>query len=78
MKLIKSKAEFKRFYPYKAPPNPEPCPAPKDYPKRYPCFCEVEDRDGGIMGDYMTVRIAYPPKGCDLKSFAAGLKANQK
>ena len=75
MKLIKDKAAFKRFYPYKCPPNKEPCPRPSEYPKRYPCFCAVVHHDGGLGGDYMTVNTVYPPRGADLRSFMAGLRA---
>lgn len=75
MKIINNAKEFKAYYPYKSPPNPKPCPKKKDYPKRYPCACEIEDHDGGIGGDYMTVEIFYPPKGCDFASFVAGLMA---
>ena len=78
MKLIKNAKEFKRFYPYKSPPNKEPCPEKKEYPKRYPCFCEIIDNEGGLGGDYMTVEIIYPPKKCDLKSFQKGLNASAK
>jgi len=78
MTLIKNRKAFKAFYPYKSPPNKEPCPAPEDYPKRYPCFCDIINEDGGIMGDYMRVDIVYPPRGClDLRSFKAGLEARQ-
>ena len=76
MKLINNDKEFKKFYPYKCPPNKEPCPELKDYPKRYPCFCEVVDEDdGGMGGPLKWVDIKYPPTGCDLKSFKAGLEA---
>ena len=31
--------------------------------------------DGGLGGDYMWVRIVYPPKDVDMRSFKKGLKA---
>lgn len=75
MKLIKTPAEFKEFYPYKSPPNTKPMPPRDEYPRRYPCICEIIHHDGGLGGDYMTVRKHYVPKGMDTKSFIAGMKA---
>lgn len=75
MKQINTPKEFKRFYPYKSPPNKEPCPKPSQYPERYPCFCEVVHEDGGIGGGYMWVRKVYPPEGVDLRSFRLGLES---
>lgn len=73
MKLIRTPEQFKKFYPYKSPPAKEPQPPLNKYPKRYPCFVTIIDCIGGIMGDCMKVKIIYPPKNCDLKSFKLGL-----
>lgn len=75
MKQINNAKEFKKFYPYKSPPNKEPCPPLNEYPKRYPCFCEIIYENGGLGGDYMWVDIIYPPRGVDLDSFEKGLNA---
>jgi hypothetical protein len=77
VRQINSRKEFRCFYPYKSPPNSEPCPKPGEYPKKYPCFAEIEHCDGGLGGDHMRIKIVYPPKSCDLSSFAAGLKARE-
>lgn len=74
MKLINNAAEFKAFYPYKSPPNPEPCPAPKDYPTSYPCFCRVVEHLGDLCADYKEIQIAYPPRGGNVESYYLGLK----
>lgn len=78
MKRINSPEEFKAFYPYKSPPNPEPCPKPNRYPKSYPCFCRIVEHAGGIMGDYKTVEICYPSADVDITGFEAGLRAKFK
>ena len=74
MERINTPEEFKEFYPYKSPPNKEPCPALDEYPEKYPCFCEIEHEYGGIDGGHAEVRIIYPPDGVDLYSFLLGLK----
>jgi hypothetical protein len=63
MKIINSSAEFKGFYYYKSPPNPEPCPKPKEYPVKYPCIVEQIHHDGGLGGDYVQHKITYFPRG---------------
>ena len=80
MKLIKSPEEFKKFYPYKSPPLKKEQPPKKEYPKRYPCFAIIinhEDVYHGCM-EWKEVKIIYPPKDCNLKSFELGLKAGIK
>ena len=77
MKIIRNPEQFKEYYPYKSPPNPEPCPAKEKYPKKYPCVCEVEDHGGGIGGGYMTVKTWYCPNGYDFGSFAEGLRVGR-
>ena len=74
--VIKSAEEFKRFYPYKSPPNPKPCPKMNLYPREYPCFCKIVNEGGGLGGEYMRVSITYLPKNCDMKSFKAGLESS--
>jgi len=75
MRRINNAKEFKEFYPYKSPPNKSPCPPVGEYPKAYPCFADIVHEDGGIGGDYMWVNIVYPPTGCNLRDFRAGLDA---
>ena len=75
MQRVNNASEFKQLYPYKSPPNPEPCPPLKEYPKGYPCFCRVVTEGGGICGEYRRVEIIYPPKWVCLPSFLAGLNA---
>lgn len=75
MKQINNLDEFKAFYPYKSPPNDAPCPPKSKRPRRYPCFCEVMHENAGICGEYIWVRIVYPPDWADLASFRAGLEA---
>ncbi len=72
MKQINNPEEFKKFYPY----NPS-LPKKSEYPTTYPCFCEIMTDGGGLMGEYMYVKIIYPPKDVDLKSFELGLKAGK-
>jgi hypothetical protein len=78
MKLINNDKEFKDFYPYKSPPNKEPCPPMDEYPKKYPCVCEIVYEDGGICGDYKWIRIMYPPRGSDIDSFTSGIKEGRR
>lgn len=68
--LVRTDAEFRDIHPY-GPDKVEK----KDYPERYPCFCWITTEGGGICGEYRYVNKLYPPPGCDLKSFQAGLEA---
>lgn len=74
MKLINNDKEFKDFYPYKSPPNNEPCPPTDKYPKKYPCVCEIIDEGCGLCRDYKWVRIMYPPHESQIESFISGIK----
>ena len=79
MQLINNAEEFKEFYPYKSPPNPEPCPKLSDYPKRYPCICSEESMDGGLGGDYWEISYIYIPEDCKcVESFIMGVYAKKE
>ena len=60
MQIINSKEEYLEFWPYI---NKKSC---TNFPKRYPCFCEKEHEDGGLMGCYWEIEIYYLPE--DIKT----------
>ena len=69
---INDKREFEQFYPYDTKYI-------KEYPKEYPCYCKVEVRDGGIVGDWKQVYVAYIPKVTSIEeAFVKGLQYKWK
>ncbi len=53
MTLIDSPEAYEAIWPYSG--------KPKLYPARYPCLCNVERIDCGIMGDGRRIAVLYPP-----------------
>lgn len=77
MTLIESAAAYDAFYPYSKGGY-----KPTVYPKHYPCLCDWEHCDGGLMGDYRKVTVLYLPhsfKHLTLReAFIAGVNAKRE
>lgn len=74
MKLVNSREEIDKDRPYQENYNL----AKSVYPKRYPAFIDFENHDGGMGGDYWSLKVLEIPKGLDAKSFIAGVNAKPK
>jgi len=65
--IIHNQTEFESFYPY----DPKYI---KAYPKEYPCICKWDNVDGGLMGDYKQMYVAYFPQNISAyEAFIIGL-----
>jgi hypothetical protein len=53
--IINNKKDFENFYPYSKDQI-------KEYPSEYPCVCAIEEKGGGLMGEYIEVFVTYFPK----------------
>ena len=64
---VTNKEDFEDFYPYSKDQI-------KEYPKEYPCITKIVYVDGGLMGDYKEVHVAYFPKNVSAEeAFLIGL-----
>ena len=58
--VINNKKDFENFYPYSKDQI-------KEYPNEYPCVCAIEEKGGGLMGEYIEVFVTYFPKNVTIK-----------
>lgn len=66
--VINNKKDFENFYPYSKDQI-------KEYPSEYPCVCALEEKGGGLMGEYIEVFVTYFPKNVTIKeAFIQGMK----
>lgn len=73
MTLVNSLEEIEEIRPYKEFYNIK-----KEFlPERYPAFIEFKQHDGGLCGDFYTIKIIEIPNLTDAeqKAFIAGMKA---
>lgn len=68
MKTVYTPDDFRKIYPYHSKYI-------KNYPLKYPCIVKIILTEGGIMGDYYKIYVAYPPSKTlsNFASFLAGL-----
>ena len=67
MEIVNNKEEFDALYPYKEGTF-------NIYPKEYPCVCKCKHVEGGLMGDYYEIKVAYIPENkTPIEMFMAGI-----
>lgn len=74
MILVNSQEEIDKIRPYREHYKMKA----NVYPKRYPAFVGFIRHDGGLGGDYYTLKVLEVPKNVDVKSFIAGVRAEPK